>query len=106
MANQVTPWPGRRRAMLYISNGYQLANARKRVATIARAARRNNVTVFVMDPRALPGVPVRRDDSISGVDPSTRESLEGIAAGTGGFAVVEHLHLDAVIARINTALRR
>jgi len=108
MLNELPRWPERNRAMLYISNGYQVESARKRVTEIARMARRHNVTVFAMDPRALPGVPVGAIDEIAGRPdgPSTRESLEGITAGTGGFVVVEDLHVERVIARINNTLRR
>jgi hypothetical protein len=108
MLNELPRWPERNRAMLYISNGYHVERARKRVAEIARVARRHNVIVFAMDPRAVPGVPVGQVAEIAGRGdgPPARDSLEGIAAGTGGFVVVEDLQVERVIARINTTLRR
>ena len=109
MLDEVPARPARRRAMLYISNGYDVEGATPRLAVLARAARRANVRVFAIDPRGIPGATVRRATLEGGAAErhwlSTNTSLHRLAEQTGGFATRDQLDVAQVVRRIATAVR-
>jgi hypothetical protein len=127
--------PNRNKAFIYLSNGYAIellllenrpligANPfltkandvsverlREEVAELVRQARRANVTIYAIDPRALSGEPT--------VDPNlddvawqrywvtTRNSLWVIAEETGGFALHDQPGFLEGLGRIRDANRR
>lgn len=109
MLDSLPPWPARRRAMLYISNGYEVERATSRLAVLTGAARRANARIFAIDPRAIPGAAVRQA-SVEGAAAerhwsATHTSLHAVAQRTGGFAARDQFDVAQVMARIASAVR-
>lgn len=108
MLGEHEAWPVRRRVMLFLSDGYDVPNFRQRLASFARAARRANVRVFVLNTQVLPG-------EVGGapVDPAeqarysgaTRTSLQAIADSRGGSALLDRATLAEAVQRIRTRSR-
>ena len=110
--------PGGPKAFVYISNGYyfdvwrgapvnaanpfssrgntfSLERLRDEVAELVAQAKRSNVTIYAVDPRALSGPPTI-DSALDGVAwqkywTTTRTSLQVIAGQTGGFVIENDL---------------
>ena len=103
------PSLGRRQAMLYITNGYQLNPAGGQVAGFADAARRAHVTVFAMNARGLPGapaVPVQGDAALwDSYRAAMLNSLRAISEPTGGFAVLDEADFADAPQRISRTAR-
>jgi VWFA-related protein len=125
----------RRKAFIYVSNGYafdlrrssdgplsfsnpflitgnqfSVEQLREEVAELARQAKRANVTIYGIDPRALSGPPVV-DPNVDDVAwqkywATTRNSLQVIAEETGGFALQDQPEFLEGLARIRDANRR
>ena len=101
--------PGGRRALLYVSNGYDSQPGRARASDFSAAARRANVIVFAMNASGLPGGQADHGS----VDPefwkelatSRRQSLRMIAEPTGGFAVLDDVDFAGAMSRIRTSLK-
>jgi hypothetical protein len=98
----------RRRAMLYISNGYHV-DPPDALAGFASAAQRSNVTVFAMNARGLPGAPAV---SVSGdvarwasYRAAMLNSLRAISEPTGGFAVLDEADFANAFLRITLWMR-
>jgi hypothetical protein len=99
--------PDRRRAMLYISNGYDAEHGRALASLFARAARWANVIVVAVNAAGLPG-----SVDVSRVDPevwkqvvaSRRESLRAIAEPTGGVALLDDADFADALSRIRSAV--
>ena len=96
--------PGRRRAMLYISNGYETERGRVRASAFSRAARRAGVIVFAMNVRGATGSQAINNDVDVAFSPrveaSRRWSLRAIAEPTGGFAVLDEMDFAGAMSRI------
>jgi len=125
----------RRKAFIYVSNGYafdlrrssdgplsvsnpflitgnqfSVEQLREEVAELARQAKRANVTIYGIDPRAPSGPPVV-DPNVDDVAwqrywATTRNSLQVIAEETGGFALQDQTGFLEGLARIRDANRR
>jgi hypothetical protein len=99
--------PDRRRAMLYISNGYDAERGRALASLFARAARQANVIVVAVNAARLPG-----SVDVSRVDPevwkeivaSRRQSLRAIAGRTGSVALLDDADFADAMSRIRTAV--
>jgi hypothetical protein len=105
MLGEHEAWPVRRRVMLYLSDGYDIPNVRQRLTSFARAARRANVRVFVLNTQVLPGevggAPVDPAEQARYSD-STRTSLRAIAESTGGSALLDRATLADAVQHIRT----
>jgi len=124
--------PNKRKAFVYVSNGYYfdlqraandqpgggdpfletgkvftLDRLRSEVAELARQARRSNVTIFGIDPRALSGSraidPNIRDAAWQQYWTTTTKSLQVIAEPTGGRVIQDDL--DGNLKRLRTEMR-
>jgi hypothetical protein len=95
---------GRRRAMLYVTNGYHLDPPDVRVTGFAGAALRANVTVFALNARGLRGAPawsVQGDAARwAGYRAALLNSLRAISEPTGGFAVLDEADFADAMQRI------
>jgi hypothetical protein len=99
--------PSRRRVMLYVSNGY-LDPPDGRVAELARAARRSDVTVFAMNAGGLPSAPAvltPRDALWDSYRAAMVDSLRAISEPTGGFAVLDAADFADALPRISRMVR-
>lgn len=123
----------RRKALIYISNGYYLdpsldgsatttgtspflrqdsglsvARLRDRLSELTRKASRSNVRIFAIDPRGLAGAPTT-DPNVDRVAwqnywTTTRNSLRAISEQTGGFALLDEQDLVGGLKRISSAM--
>ena len=104
--------PGRRKAILYFSEGLPVtARAADPVAELSRvtaAAARANVTIYTFDPRGL-DLHMGAELLATGVSPSTQlqqkrrlsaEMLRSLAAETGGAAAIETNDLGPALERV------
>ena len=104
--------PGRRKAILYFSEGLPVtARAADLVAELSRvtaAAARANVTIYTFDPRGL-DLHMGAELLATGVSPSTQlqqkrrlsaEMLRSLAAETGGAAAIETNDLGPALERV------
>jgi hypothetical protein len=92
------PARNRRRAMVYVSNGYS-ADVSARLPALTRAARRANVTMFAIDPRSLPGSPLANERSAA-----TQNSLRAIVESTHGFALLHENDFAGGMMRMRRAI--
>lgn len=99
----------RRKAMLYVSNGYPLDPPDVRVAGFASAARRANVTVFAINARDLPNAPALPVQGDAALSASYRgamlNSLRAISEPTGGLAVLDEADFAGALQRIGRSVR-
>lgn len=107
LLGQVEP---RRRALVYVSNGYPFdVTAFIEARALAGVAGQNDVKIFAIDARVLdpsappPGVadPVR-DAHMS----ATRTSLRVLADQSGGFAILDAGDMAAAFQRIISTIRQ
>jgi hypothetical protein len=101
--------PDRRRALLYISNGYDAERGRALASLFARAAQQAHVIVVAVNASGIPGsVPMHENR----VDPevwkeiiaSRRQSLRALAEPTGGFALLDDVDFADAMSRIRAAV--
>jgi hypothetical protein len=102
--------PGRRAAMLYISDGYVRSPVDPALADLPRTARQLGVTIFTLNPRALRRVAQPAPNSGSPpISASDREamltSLRALTESTGGFAVLTEKDFADAFQRIARAMR-
>ena len=88
----------RRRALLYVSNGYT-TDVSAQLSALTGAARRSNLTIFAMNPRGLPGSPFANERS-----PATQNSLRALVEPTRGFALLDQKDFADGLARIRQAM--
>jgi hypothetical protein len=88
----------RRRALLYMSNGYT-TDVSAQLSALTGAARRSNLTIFAMNPRGLPGSPFADERS-----PATQNSLRALVEPTRGFALLDQEDFADGMARIRRAM--
>jgi hypothetical protein len=109
LLNAGPPPSGRRRAMLYVTNGYHLDPPDVGVAGFASAARRSNVTVFAINAAGLPGAPASLVQGDAALWASYRaamlNSLRAISEPTGGFAVLDEADFADALQRIGRRMR-
>jgi hypothetical protein len=100
--------PDQRRAMLYISNGYDFERGHARASGFSRAAQRASVIVFALNAGGLPGslaIDGRVDAAFwKQVVVTRRQSLRSIAAPTGGFALLHEMDFADAMSRIRAAV--
>ena len=101
---------GRRKAVIYVSNGYSLglgaARFHERLSELTRLAIRSRITIFAIEPRRL------ADARLTGAEAAldtywtaTRNSLRALSEPTGGFLLVDGPDLVEDLSRINGAMR-
>jgi VWFA-related protein len=90
--------PNRRKALVYVSNGYT-TDVSAQLSELTRAARRANVTIFAIDPRGLPGSPLAGERSAG-----TQSSLRAIGEPTRGFALLDEKNYEDGMTRIRRAV--
>jgi hypothetical protein len=99
----------RRRAMLYLTNGYHLDPPDVRIGGFASAAQRANITVFAINARSLsraPPVPVQGDAALwASYRAAMLNSLRAISEPTGGFAVLDEADSADALQRIGRIVR-
>lgn len=104
--------PGRRKAILYFSEGLPVtprtADLVDELSRVTAAAARANVTLYAFDPRGL-DLHMGAELMATGVSPSTQlqqqrrlsaEMLRSLAAETGGAAAIETNDLGPALARV------
>ena len=97
--------PSQRRVMLYLSDGYHVAGAARRLAAFARAARRARTVVFALNTRVF-AASTRFEDAVAEAEytKATEASLRAIVAGTGGEVLLNAVDLPAAVPRIRAAV--
>jgi VWFA-related protein len=107
------PARGRRKAVIYISNGHSLGLAAARfldqLSELTRIASRSRITIFAIEPRRLPDALTR----VPNVDAvawdnywtTTRNSLRILSEPTGGFTLVDGPDLVEGLELISRAMR-
>lgn len=102
--------PGRRKAVIYVSNGYSLglgaARFHDRLSELTRLAIRSRITIFAIEPRHL--VDARLTGAEAALDAywtTARNSLRALSEPTGGFLLVDGPDLVEDLNRINSAMR-
>jgi VWFA-related protein len=102
--------PGRRKAVIYVSNGYALglgaARFHDRLSELTRLAIRSRITIFAIEPRRL--VDARLTGAEAALDTyrtTARNSLRALSEPTGGFLLVDGPDLVEDLNRINSAMR-
>jgi VWFA-related protein len=107
------PAHGRRKAVIYVSNGYSVgldaARFLDQLSELPRIASRSRITIFAIEPRRLADAPTRYP-SVDAVAldrhwASTRNSLRALSEPTGGFALVDGPELVKGLERISRAMR-
>ena len=108
LLDSVPSVPDRRRVMLYISNGYESEPSRALASLFAHAAQQANVIIFAVNANGVPGSVVldsRGDAELwKQVVASRRQSLQVIADGTGGFALLDPADFADATSRIRAAV--
>ena len=98
----------RRRAMLYISNGYDFERGRSLSALFSRAAHQAQVKVFAVNAGALAVKPMndpRVDPNFwKQVVASRRQTLRAIAEATGGSAFLDDVDVAGAASRLRAAV--
>lgn len=101
---------GRRKAVIYVSNGYSLglgaARFHDRLSELTRLAIRSRITIFAIEPRHL--VDARLTGAEAALDAywtTARNSLRALSEPTGGFLLVDGPDLVEDLNRINSAMR-
>ena len=106
------PAHGRRKAVIYVSNGYSLglgaARFHDQLSELTRIASRLRITIFAIEPR-LPDA-LARDPNVNAValdnyGTTTRNSLRALSEPTGGFVLVDGPNLVEGLERISRAMR-
>jgi len=101
---------GRRKAVIYVSNGYSpgldAARFHDRLSELTRLAIRSRITIFAIEPGRL------ADARLTGAEAAldtywtaTRNSLRALSEPTGGFLLVDGPDLVEDLSRINSAMR-
>jgi VWFA-related protein len=89
------PAPAGRRAMIYVSNGYNDdKGVHEQVVELTRFAKETGVLIFAVDPRGLISAMAEPSaDATAWMNhaTTTRETLRMLSEMTGGFAVFENL---------------
>ena len=99
------------RRLIYISNGYDIAEPwfDDRLASLTRVARDLKVRIFSIDPRTLPGAvspgPVLDPATWKRHVTTTQATLRVLAENTGGFAVLDVQNPAAALKRIAAVQR-
>jgi VWFA-related protein len=111
--NRLEAIPGRRKAVIYISNGYMqtdmtTAEVCDDVPDVISAARRAGVRIFAIDGRLLAGFPVpdpnMNPDAWHSYWTSTQESLRMLSEETGGFAFLDSTDVEGALRNIRVAM--
>jgi hypothetical protein len=108
------PAHGRRKAVIYVSNGYSLGPAAARVldqlSELPRIASRSRITIFAIEPRRLADTLTRYPNvdavALDNDWTTTRNSLRALSEPTGGFVLVDGPELVEGLERISSAMRR
>jgi hypothetical protein len=100
----------RRRAMLYISNGYETEHGRALASLFSRAAQQAQLMVFAVNASALMGRPMVDPgvdaDLWKQVMASRRHTLIAIAESTGGVAFLDDVDAAGATSRVRAAVGR
>ena len=88
----------RRRALVYVSNGYT-TDVSAPLSALTGLARRSNITIFAMNPRGLPGSPLANERS-----PASQSSLRALVEPTRGFALLDDKDYADGMIRIRRAM--
>ena len=107
------PAHGRRKAVIYVSNGYSLGLAAARfldqLSELTRIASRSRITIFAIEPRRLPDALTRYPNvdavALDNYWTTTRNSLRALSEPTGGFVLVDGPELVEGLERISRAMR-
>ncbi len=99
--------PAGRKALIYVSNGYQVdASLRGQIDDFTALARAAGVIVFAIDPRGqsddLAADPIRFSEHLT----ATRESLRMVADASGGFLILQLEAVAAGLKRMGDMVRR
>ena len=103
--------PQRRRAMLYISNGYDSERGRTLASLFSRAAQQAQVTVFAVNASGLLDVAPMKDPRVDAdlwkqMIASRRQSLRAIAEPTGGSAFLDDVYAAPTMSRIRESVAK
>ena len=107
------PAHGRRKAVIYVSNGYGLglgaARFHDQLSELTRIASRSRITIFAIEPRRLPDELTRYPNvdavALDNYWTTTRNSLRALSEPTGGFVLVDGPELLEGLERISRAMR-
>jgi VWFA-related protein len=104
------PARGRRKAVIYISNGYSLGLAAARfldqLSELTRIASRSRITIFAIEPRRLADARTTDTGALDTYWTTTRNSLRALSEPTGGFTLVDGPNLVEGLEGISRAMRK
>jgi len=103
--------PERRRAVLYISNGYDSERGRTFASLFSRAAQQAQVQVFAVNASGLLDAAPMYDPRVDAdlwkqMVASRRQSLRAIAEPTGGSAFLDDVYAAQTMSRIRAAVAK
>ena len=112
-ATMTPPAHGRRKAVIYVSNGYGLglgaARFHDQLSELTRMASRSRITIFAIEPRRLADELTRYPNvdavALDNYWTTTRNSLRALSEPTGGFALLDGPGLVEGLERISRAMR-